>query len=180
MCVDPISASIGLAIGGKVVGAIGQANAASQNRREAARAALADKRAVVARTAEEVLALRQEETQAGRSLETIKSRILTQAAEGNVSGVSLDLLGYDIERQRGEISQGIAENIRILRQQTSRQLAGVEAQRESRTNAVQGPNLLQLGVGIATGVNQGLLIKEQRDFQNRTDENGTDENGTGE
>lgn len=167
MCADPVTIGITLAVGSKVVKAIGQKKRSDANKRAAERAALADRRALIARQAEETIALLRGKGETERELEQIKSTILTQAAEANVSGLSVELLEKDIEREEGEIASAVAENIEMLRRQTSRQLRGVEAELESRIAAVPGPNLLALGLDIASGVHRGLETRSQLAFENK-------------
>lgn len=175
MCVNPVAVGIGLTVGSKIVGAIGGRNQAKQTREEANRAALADKRALVARRSEEIRGMLIEKQETGRELEALKSRVLTQAAEGNVSGISVEMLGMDFEREKGEIESLMQGNVGILRRQVSRQLRGVEATRRSRVNAAQGPNLLALGLDIATGVVGGLGVQQKEDFLNKNLATNTEE-----
>ena len=75
----------------------------------------------------------------------------------------------DFERERGEIESRIDANIGIMRRQVSRQLRGVEAMEESRIQAASGPNLLALGLDIATGVAGGYATIQANKALNKDD-----------
>ena len=164
MC-DPVSLGIGIASAG--LKAYGQAKASAANKAAARKAFVSEGQALVARRAEETIAGRQRIEQTGREIEAIKSRALTQAAAGNVTGISVELLKGEFEREKGETFAAMQENIRMVRKQIGRELRGAEARRESRIAAVPGPNYLALGINIASQVQTGLAEKSGRDLANR-------------
>ena len=164
MC-DPISLGIGVAAAG--LKAYGQAKRSAANEKAAKAAFVAEGQALVARRAEETIAGRQRIEQTGREIEAIKSRALTQAAAGSVTGISVELLRGEFEREKGETFAAMQENIRMVRRQIGRELRGAEARRESRIAAVPGPNYLALGINIASQVQTGLADKTARQAANR-------------
>jgi hypothetical protein len=119
---------------------------------------------LTARRAEETIAGRRDIEQTDREIEQVKSRALTQAAAGNVTGISVELLKGDFERERGETFAAMQENIRMVRRQIGREMRGAEARREDRIRSVPGPNYLALGVSIASQVKTGLAEQDARDF----------------
>jgi len=161
MC-DPISLGIGLA--GAGLSALSAHKRSKQNEAEARKAFVKQHQALTARKAEETIAGEQRIEQTGREIEQVKSRALTQAAEGQVSGISVDLLMGEFEREKGETFAAMEENIRLVRKQIGREIGGAEARRESRIAAVPGPNYLALGINIASQVNTGLAEKDARNF----------------
>ena len=111
---------------------------------------------MVARRAEETIAGRRDIERTGREIEQIKSRALTQAAAGQVTGISVELLAGEFEREKGETFAAMQENIRMVHRQIGRELRGAEARREERIRSVPGPNYLALGINIASQVQTGL------------------------
>ena len=122
---------------------------------------------MVARRAEETIAGRREIERTGREIEQIKSRALTQAAAGQVTGISVELLAGEFEREKGETFAAMQENIRMVRRQIGRELRGAEARREERIRSVPGPNYLALGINIASQVQTGLAEQDARDFSRK-------------
>jgi len=174
MC-DPISLGIGIASAG--LSAYGQAKRSAANEKAAKAAFVAEGQALVARRAEETIAGRRDIEQTGREIEQIKSRALTQAAAGNVTGISVELLEGDFERERGETFEAMQENIRMVRGQIGRELRGAAARREDRIRSTPGPNYLALGINIASQVQTGLAEKTARSAKLKT--GGTSYTGSG-
>lgn len=143
--------SLVIKAGSEVAGAIGQKKKAEQNEQESNQAFLRSVADLTARVTEERQAaderIREGQQQAAAAAATAR----VSAGESGVTGVSVDLLLGDIERQRGEQATSVRSNLAAFERQAKREERGLEATRVSRIRSVPKPNpfLTALRIGGA-------------------------------
>lgn len=180
MCVDPATLTVAQLMGAQL--AITAATSVMQYQQQkkianyqyqaAAKAAESANQAYVDQT--EALNARLREEKQAAEQEKFKVSKKTLQAQGAIraterAGLTVDLLLADAEREKGNWTNALNQTIQSADQQYRRNLKGLEAQREGRTNqaidmrnqaAANAPSLLGTIANVAnTGLNNYITYK---------------------
>jgi len=165
---DPLTIAIGglaLSAGSKVASALGDKKRENANREAADEALAFDITDLLARITEEQTAAAQRVEQGSRAARRAASTARVGAGEAGVAGISVDLLLDDIQRQQGEFTSSVEQNLEATERQIGREIRGAGVRRDSRVNAVRAPSAfstaLRIGGSGLDFVGQRLARKSQ-------------------
>lgn len=173
MC-EPVSATIamvgaqGAQFGQDLLQAEAQKRVAARNREGATDAAVLSYEQIGSAETAEVMRARDAVNSVRREAEGARSQVVASAAEGMVTGQSVDDLLNDFERQEGALVEGILLNEEFARRRLEAERETTRIGLESRTVAATAPSGPDpIGAALSAGVTgystyQNFQLQEQR------------------
>lgn len=152
MC-DPTTiavASFGLNAAGTIASYKAQQGEAAAARASATNSLKLNYQALGARELEEVQAATQEKANISRAAATAQGSAQAGAAASGVSGVSVDLLLGDLEREGGEARDSVQQNLESSIAQLERQKLGARANAQSQINGSPSPSFIPSALRLAS------------------------------
>ncbi len=158
MC-DPVSALMGIStaisVGGQLIQHAEQEEAAKKNEASARQSAANSIGLLTLRQQQERRAGAQTIYQMGLEAERAQAMNRVQAGESGVSGISVDLLTDDIERQRLMAEAGTRSNLKDTEDQLQQEKKVVKTNAQAQINSVPKPNPWATGLRIGGTVAEG-------------------------
>jgi len=155
MC-EPATIIGGIALASQIAGAIGehkaQNKAAEENKVEALKSLRLTERDISARQSEEQKSFAGAINESEGQLQEATGQARTSASEAGVSGMSVDLLLGDLDRQGADYKQSLRDQMVISIDQLQRMKSGATAQAQSRINQVPRANPFATGLRIGGAV----------------------------
>lgn len=139
-----------LAIGGisQIAGLFGAAARARRERAAALDAFRVKVSDLGARRVEEADAAKLEVQQARQDALAQGSQASVSAAEGGVTGLSVEALQRAIDGDSAATAGIVNQNLALVNRQLDRERAGARAELQNRLNSIQGPSVLETALGI--------------------------------
>lgn len=144
-----------LSIGSSIAEYKAQADVANQNARNTALGLKQTYRDIGARQLEEAQAATQEKQVIARQSAVARGEATAGAASGGVSGVSVDLLVEDLNREAGNATDTVSQNLAATTAQLQRQKEGAKVTAQSQVNQTPFPGILPLTIRAGSQALEG-------------------------